>query len=249
LTRLGVTVLGGLRGNVEIPRQAGGSTAYWVGENAAPPESGLAFDKVALTPHTLAAAVPISRRALLQTSPDIEALTRNDLIRVMALEMDRVGINGEADTDAPDGLLDNAGISIVDFEAAAPTWEKVVDLESVITAADADVAGMSYAMNANMRGRLKTTRKDAGSGLFVMSETGQVNGYGSVMSNQIVAGDLLFGNWSDFVIAMWSGLDLTVDTAANAATGGIVLRAFQDVDFAQRHDKSFARGFDVTPGA
>ncbi|PKP67642.1 MAG: phage major capsid protein [Alphaproteobacteria bacterium HGW-Alphaproteobacteria-5] len=176
LTRLGVTVLGGLRGNVEIPRQSGGSTAYWVGENAAPTESGLAFDKVALTPHTLAAAVPISRRALLQTSPDIEALTRNDLIRVMALEMDRVGLNGDADTDAPAGLLDNAGISIVDFEAAAPTWEKVVALESAISANDADVAGMLYAMNAAMRGTLKTTRKDAGSGLFVMSETGQEAG-------------------------------------------------------------------------
>lgn len=242
LDRLGIRTLSGLVGNIDIPRQTAGATAYWVGENASPTGSDASFDKVSMTPHTLAAAVSISRRAMLQTTPSVEALVRDDLIRIMALAIDNAGINGSTDTDAPDGLLDATGINAVTFTtASAPSWEEVVELESKIAADDADVEAMRYALAATMRGTLKTTKKDAGSGAFIF-DGGQVNGYDAVVSNQIAAGDLLFGNWADLVLGLWSGLDLTVDTAANAASGGIVLRAFQDLDFAVRHDESFARG-------
>ncbi len=243
LTRLGVRTLTGLSGNVTIPRQTSGGTAYWVGEGGAPTESQSSFDGLSLTPHTLAAAVPITRRAMLQTSPDMEALVRDDLIRIMALEIDRVGINGDADSDAPDGLMD-AAISDVDFATAgAPTWAEVVQMESVIAADDADVEGMKYCFNANMRGWLKSTPKVSGTAEFMMKGT-ELNGYQSVVSNNAPAASLLYGNWMDFIIAMWSGLDLTVDTATLAASGGVHLRAFQDVDFGLRHDKSFSYGRD-----
>lgn len=244
LLNLGVTFLPGLSGNMAIPRQTAGGTGYWVGENGAPTESGLAFDLVNLTPHTLGAAVPISRRALMQTSPAIENLVRSDLIRIMALELSRCGLNGDADPDAPDGLADNANITPTAWAAGIgglPTWGEMVDLETKVASDDADVETMRYLFNAGIRGHLKQTPTDAGSGKMAMDGK-IVNGYDAVVSNQAITGDAWFGNWSDFVVAMWSGLDLTIDTAANAANGGIVLRAFQDVDFGQRHDESFARG-------
>lgn len=248
LSQLGVRTLTGLSGNVDIPRQTGGATAYWVGESADPTSSGLTFDKVAMTPHTLAAQVPISRRALIQTSPGIEALVRDDLIRTMALAMDHCGINGNADVDAPDGLLDIAGINVVDTGTAITTGtglqDFLIDLESAIYSNDADVADMKYLFNATVRGLIKKLKDADGRPLNVMVD-GQINGYGSVMSNNAPAANALFGNWSDFIIGMWSGLDLTVDNAALAASGGVVLRAFQDVDFAVRHAKSFARAYDA----
>ncbi len=245
LTRLGVRTLTNLTGNVGIPRQTGGGTAYWVGEGSGPSESELAVDSVQLTPHTLAAAVAITRRAILQSSPSMEALVRDDLINVLALEMDRVGINGDADADAPDGLLE-APINDVDSAAAgAPTWAEVVEMESEVAADDADVDGMRYAFNAAMRGHLKSTPKVAGTAEFMMNGQ-EVNGYGAVTSNNTPAAGMLYGNWSDFIIGMWSGLDLTVDTATLAASGGVHLRAFQDLDFAVRHPESFAYGRDYS---
>lgn len=248
LSQLGVRTLTGLSGNVDIPRQTGGATAYWVGESQDPTTSGLTFDKVSMTPHTLAAQVPISRKALIQTSPGIEALVRDDLIRTMALAMDHCGINGNADTDAPDGLLDIAGINVVDTGTAITTGtglqDFLIDLESAIYANDADVMDMKYLFNATVRGLIKKLKDADGRPLNVMVD-GQINGYGSVMSNNAPAANVLFGNWSDFIIGMWSGLDLTVDNAALAASGGVVLRAFQDVDFAVRHAKSFARAYDA----
>lgn len=241
LTRLGVRTLTGLSGNVAIPRQTGGGTAYWVGEGAGPSDSDLAFNTLNMTPHTLAAAVPITRRAMVQISPDIEALVRDDLINVLALEMDRVGINGDVDVDAPDGLLD-AAINTTDWAVAgAPTWAEIVAMESEIGADDADVEGMKYAFNAAMRGWLKSTPKVSGTAEFMMKGR-EVNGYESVTSNNSPANSALLGNWQDFIIGMWSGLDLTVDTATLASSGGAHVRAFQDLDFGVRHTESFCHG-------
>ncbi|MFT5616294.1 MAG: hypothetical protein ACI8Q6_003591, partial [Granulosicoccus sp.] len=60
--------------------------------------------------------------------------------------------------------------------------------------------------------------------------------------NNSPANGTLLGNWQDYIIAMWSGLDLTVDSATLASSGGIYLRAFQDLDFGLRHAESFAYG-------
>lgn len=241
LSRLGIRTLSGLMGDISIPRQTGASTAYWVGEGSGPTASEFTTDNKTATPHTLAGAVPITRKAMIQTSPDVEMLVRDDLVKVIALEADRVGINGDADADAPDGLLDN---TITDQNWAAvgqPTWSEVVDMETKIMADDADVADMKYLFPATVVGHLKSTPKVSGTAVF-MTEGGQTNGYSTVMSNQTPAAGGLFGNWSDFVWCLWSGLDLTVDTATLAASGGIFLRAFQDMDFICRQEKSFVYG-------
>ena len=178
----------------------------------------------------------------MQSSPDIEALIRDDLIQVLALEIDNVGINGSVDVDAPDGVLD-AAINTLDWAAAtdAPTWAEMVGLESAIAADDADVDGMRYLMRPALRGYLKATPKVAGTAEFMM-QGNEVNGYQVITSNNGPATGTILGNWQDLVLAMWSGLDLTVDTATLASSGGLMLRAFQDVDFGVRHAESFVHG-------
>ena len=90
-----------------------------------------------------------------------------------------------------------------------------------------------------MYGALKTTQKDAGSGQFVATGDG-MNGYRAIVSNQVTAGDLFFGNFSDLLIGMYGGLDLTVDPYTNSTSGSVRLVALQTVDVAVRHAVSFA---------
>ncbi len=244
IMRANPTMLGGLSGNVAIPRQTGGATAYWVGEDTAPAQSGAAFDQVTMTPRTVGAISEISRRLLLQSSVDVEAMVRRDLATGVALEIDAVALNGSADTDAPNGLKDYAAsLNAVDFAAAgAPTWAELVAMETAIAADDADVDSMAYIFNAALRGYLKQTPKVSGHPVFLMGDDKLVNGYASIVSNQSATGDLWLGNWADFVIGMWSGLDLTVDPYTAAATGAVRVIAHQDVDFAIRHAESFCYG-------
>ncbi|WP_426979772.1 hypothetical protein ACHW9U_09025 [Xylella fastidiosa] len=53
-----------------------------------PPEN----DQIHFTPKSLAAYTDITRRLLLQSTPDAEQIVRSDLLNVMALEVDRAAI-------------------------------------------------------------------------------------------------------------------------------------------------------------
>ena len=77
---------------------------------------------------------------------------------------------------------------------------------------------------------------------FAIDPDGTMNGYRTIVSNQATAGYLLFGNFSDCLIGMWGGLDLTVDPYTASTTGTVRVVALQSVDVAVRHAVSFALG-------
>ena len=243
LDQAGATVLTGLTGNVAIPRQSGAATAYWVAESGSPTESQQTVDQVSLVPRTVAAYTDFSRRLMIQSSIDVENMVRNDLASVIALKIDYAGLYGTGASSEPLGLKNTTGIGTVDFAAAAPTFAEVVDLESDVATANALLGTPVYLMNAAMRGNLKTTKKDAGSGIFIM-ENGEVNGYRGVLSNQVASGDLWFGNFADLIIGYFSGLDLMVDPYTHSTSGTVRVVAMQDCDIAIRHPESFSRGND-----
>lgn len=237
------TRLAGLVGNVDIPRQKSGTTTYWVGEGNAPTTSEIGVDKVSLTPKTLAAFSDITRRMLIQSTPDAEMLTRKDLVRSMALELDRIAIYGSGSANQPRGVKNIVGINVVDFAATNPTYAEIVQMETEIAADNADVGSMCYVGPSTLRGHLKTTQKFAGTnGMPIWEQGNTVNGYDFETTNQIVAGDSFFANWEDLLIAMWGGLDLTVDPYALATSGGVRVITFQDVDINARHPESFCNG-------
>jgi len=241
LDQAGATVLTGLTGNVAIPRQSGAATAYWVAESGSPTESQQTVDQVSLVPRTVAAYTDFSRRLMVQSSIDVENMVRNDLAQVIALKIDAAGLYGTGASNEPLGLKNTTGIGTEDFAADAPTFAEVVALESDVATANALLGSPVYLMNAAMRGNLKTTKKDAGSGIFIM-ENGEVNGYRGVLSNQVASNDLWFGNFADLIIGYFSGLDLMVDPYTHSTSGTVRVIAMQDCDIAIRHPESFSRG-------
>ena len=241
LDQAGATVLTGLTGNVAIPRQSGAATAYWVAESGSPTESQQTVDQVSLVPRTVAAYTDFSRRLMIQSSIDVENMVRNDLAQVIALKIDAAGLYGTGASNEPLGLKNTTGIGTEDFANDAPTFAEVVALESDVATANALLGSPVYLMNAAMRGNLKTTKKDAGSGIFIM-ENGEVNGYRGVLSNQVASNDLWFGNFADLIIGYFSGLDLMVDPYTHSTSGTVRVIAMQDCDIAIRHPESFSRG-------
>lgn len=241
LSRLGVRTLSGLVGDVTIPRQASASTTYWVGEAGAPNLSDITFGHVRMTPKTVSGAVAISRRLMIQSSLDIETLVRQDIAEQLALAKDKAGLYGIGSEYTPRGLKHTTGVQTVDFAADAPTFGELVDMETKIDVQNALMGNTKYIFNANMKGTLKKTQKVSGQDVFLI-ENNEVNGYGFEASNQIEAGDIWFGNWSDLLQGEWSGVDLRLDTATLAGQDGVVIRAFHDTDFAARRGLSFVRG-------
>jgi HK97 family phage major capsid protein len=237
----GALVLNGLVGNIAIPRQTSSTTAYWIGEGNSPTESQIGFDQVAMSPKTCAGFVDYSRKMMLQSSLSIEALIRADLAKVIALEIDRAALYGSGSSNQPLGLKNVTGINVKTLGAAAPTFAEVVDLETVIASANADVGTMKYLVNAAGRGALKTTPKVTAQPMYLWEPGNSINGYPVLVSNQVASGDYLFGNWANLVLGFWSGLDLTVDPYTQSTSGTVRVVAFQDTDVACRHPGSFSR--------
>nr|BAR30270.1 phage major capsid protein [uncultured Mediterranean phage uvMED] len=234
------TMLTGLSGNVSIPRMTSSSTAYFVGESGSPTESQQAFDQVNMTPKTVGAFVDYSRRLLLQSSIDVETMIRDDIAKVIATKLDNAAIYGSGSSNEPLGIKDTTGVGTQTISTFG-TFAEYIGMETDVAAANADVANMFYLINASARGALKSTEKASNTAQFVF-ENNEINGYPAIVSNQLANNDVLFGDFSQFVIGMWSGLDLTVDPYANATAGSVRIIALQDVDFGVKQPGAFCFG-------
>ncbi len=236
---LGATVLDGLRGNVSIPKKNGNAAFYWLADDDSVTDSDPAFGSVNLSPKTVAGSVPMSRRLLKQSSPSIEALVLADLQRGAALAIDLAALEGSGTNNQPQGVVNVTGVNTQAVDTpGAPTWDELVGFETAVADDEALDGALAYLTTSAVLGKLKVTPKDAGSGLFLV-EGNEANGYPVRVRNGITANRIVFGNWSDVLIGMWGILDVMPDTAAKAASGGLVLRVFQDVDIAVRHAESF----------
>ena len=257
----GLTMLSGLEGNVEIPKKLTSSQYYFVGENQDVTNSKLTFGLVNMIPRTIGVRVPISRRMMIQASPDIENLVRLDMAESLALGMDYTIGYGTGSNGQPLGIINNTGLGSVTFAGGASKkfpasvggdgstdlkcgdWGEYVDLETAIAVNNLDVSSMRYVMNSVMRGALKQTLRASAAGSdYIMTDAGEVNGYSTVISNQMQTNDVLFGNFADCVVGMWSGLDVVVDPYTQSASGQVILTVHQDFDVALRRPQSFALG-------
>ena len=237
----GATMLTGLQGDVKIPKKTAASTAAWIAtEGGASTESEPTFGQVTMSPKTIGAFTDITRLMMMQSSLDIENLVRNDLSTGIALAIDDGALEGAGSSGAPTGIKNTSGINApTAFAAANPTFAEVVAMETAVAEDNALMGNLAYILPAGMAGALKTTAKDAGSGQFVL-QGGEMNGYRAIVSNQVTAGDLYFGNFADCLIGMYGGLDITVDPYTASTSGTVRIVALQTVDVAVRHAVSFA---------
>lgn len=236
---LGADVLTGLVGNVDIPAADGDGTYYWIDEGEDGTESDIPTRTVALTPKTIAGAVAVTRRLLKQSDPSVEAMLMRQMQLGASIGIDNAVFAGVA--KGPTGILKTTGINTVTIATAGkPTWLEAIALETACAADDALVDNMAYVGHSNVIGHCKGTPRDAGSGLMVM-EGGEINGYKAYRKNGIANTDLLFGNFADLVIGMWGVLDIVADKSTKAASGGLVMRVFQDVDAQVKRAKSFSK--------
>lgn len=238
VVQAGARMLTGLVGDVAIPRQTGGATAYWVAENNAPTDSTPAVDQVPLTPHTVGAYTDISRKLMKQSSIDVEQFVRADLAATLGLAIDLAALHGTGLNNQPTGI---AGAGINAATTGAADWDKIVELETLIAADNADIGTLAYMTNATERGLLKTTPKESGNPIYLWENgASPVNGYPCWISNQVASKRIFFGNWADLILGMWGALDLMVDPYSNSTSGAVRIIALQDVDVAVRHPESFS---------
>ncbi len=255
LNRLGIQTMSGLSGNVAIPRQTGAATAYSVAESAALTESTQAINQVSLTPHRVGAYNEYTKQLLLQSSVDVENFIRDDLMKVIAIKLDYLGLQGSGSASQPTGVLNTASVGTITFGAAA-TYAKMVSMETSLAAANADMGRMAYITDATSRGVLKSAAKllvgattvtavpiwdgNMGDG----STDGIVNGYRAAATNQVDNHLAFFGNWEELILGMWGGFDVVVNPYALDINAEVRITINTFIDYAVRHAQSFCVSTD-----
>jgi HK97 family phage major capsid protein len=257
LPKLGATVLDGLVGDVDIPRQTESAQAEWLAEDAPLTGSDLNFDDLQLRPTTVGALTSFSRRTLINAVPSIEALVRADLAKVIAEAVDLAALFGDGSTQ-PLGVINTTGVAQVSF-ASGPTWDQVLSLIASVEGSNIVGQNLGFALSAWSAKQLRATTKVPGDGSagFIMDGVGQLAGYQAAVSSTVPGNDpaisgaepgaVIFGDWSNLILASWSGVDILVNPYASGAyeRGRVLVRAMRDVDTGVRHPEAFAFADDM----
>lgn len=251
--RLGVRVLSGLRGNVVIPKHDSGLSVGWVGENGNVPAAGdMGFDTVTLSPKHAGGVSEMSRQLIMQSSPDIEELIREELAHLIAKGIDSALIGGGG-TNEPVGVLANLAASggVQSGSLATLSWANVLELIEKAEVANAPVS--SWLTHPSAATRLRSTLKATGIAGYLM-EGGRMADMPVHVTNQVPeksgspnTGRLILGDWSQVMLGVWSEIDLLLNPFDSTAyaRGGVLVRAMSTVDIGIRHPESFIVADDL----
>lgn len=244
---MGATRLSGLQGNVTIPRQTAAGTGYWLADETTQiTESQPTLAQLSLAPKNVGAYTEISRQLMMQSSPDAESLVMSDLAQVVALAVDVAAIRGSG-SGQPTGVVNTSGIGAV--TGTSIDYAKTLEFQTDVAAANALSASCGYvttpAVASIMMQRVKVS--STYSPLWEGSVLdGTVVGFRAMSSNQMSSGTMLFGDWTQLVVAEWGILELEVNPYADfkAAISGV--RAIYTCDIGVRVPGAFSYASSVT---
>jgi HK97 family phage major capsid protein len=245
---LGARTLSGLVGNVEIPGEKAAPSVAWVAENAAITATDPQFLQVTLTPHHVGSLSEFSRNMLLQTSPGIEGILRQMMARDIGLEMDRVAINGGG-TNQPVGVL-----------AASGTQTQAYATSLLHTAAD--MIGKANVANVGAARAFVSTPRVETIAMKTLDEQNLPLGVPAIFHQQRTAftnlapdnlgggtneSALIYGDFSELLIGLWSALDILVNPYESSAyaKGNVMVRAMATADIALRNPTAFVKATGV----
>ena len=227
--KLGATYFRNANGPVVIPRQTGSTSAdSTLTEIEAITPTNISMDQITLNPQRIGAGTSYSRQLLMQSLESLDAFILADLNKTMGLAVD-------------DYLIAKlyAGVSATDGTGVA-VEEVPFLMEEELRLANANADAAKFAMDPTANRRLRRAVLDAGSGLFAGDYNSTI-GYGQTVSTQFNADDIILGDFSDFVVCEWSGMDLIVDPYTGAGQDVVKVTANTYLDGTVRRADSFSR--------
>lgn len=247
MAQAGITMLPGLVGNVDIPRQTSGAASTWISaEDGDATESEAQFDQVSLAPKDLACYTEVTRRLIQQSTPAIEGIVLRDLAIAQALGIDSAVLYGSGSSGQPRGVANQTGINTLDLAAADPTYAELIAIITKVLEDNALSGSLRWMISPAGWEALSTTSKQASGveGNFILGDNARIAGYDYNVSNQVTTEEYFFGDWSQVLLGEWGGLEMNVDPYTHSLKGKIRYITFKTVDVAVRHPESFCYAHD-----
>lgn len=249
LYAMGARRLGGLRDNITIPRQTSGATAYWLATEATTiTESQLVLGQIALTPKNVGAYTEVSKQLAGQSNPDVESIVMGDLAAQVGVDIDAKGINGSGASGQPTGLLNVSGVGSV--TGTSLDYADIIEFQTDVFGSNNPLTNAGYITTGAVAGLLKQRVKFASTASPIwngrLEGTEDVDGYRGMASNNVPSATMIFGDFSQVIIAEWGVLEVDVNPYAGFTAGIIGIRAMASIDVALRYPSAFSVATSIT---
>lgn len=223
LAEAGAQFMSGLQGDVQIPVMHKQNVGF-ASEIADAMDGASGFTNVKLSPKRITAYVDVSRKMLLQATPDIEAAIIADLGNAIAEKIENQFFSDSSgSTDSYKGIF-----NLIEPTSGISTFAGLVDLEADVD--DANVFGeMHYVLGNKAKAALRAMAKSSKSTELVY-ENGEVDGTKAYNTSNVAGKKFVYGNFNNVVVGMW-GTNLLIDpyTQATKSTVRVICEAWVDV--------------------
>jgi HK97 family phage major capsid protein len=249
VARLGATHVGPLVDNATFPKR-GTNTAYWLSdENTQITESQQTVGQLAMTPRTVAAICDISHQLSKQIGPAGEAMLLADLGADIAVAVDAAALAGSGAAGQPIGILSTPNVGT--FTGTSLGAAGILDAQQDVAAANAVVseASCGFVTTPTVAGLLKGRPQllDGTAPIWTGPvHAGRIDEMPAYSTTSMTAATMVYGDFSQLVIAEWGLLELLADPFTNFTTGGTKLRALWHVDIAARYAAAFSIATSIT---
>lgn len=242
MLQAGAKFLTGLVGDLHYPVMTAASCS-WESETSEADNGSPTFSNVKLSPKRMAVVVPISKQFLIQDSVGAENAIREEIINAINAKLEATILGSVAgSTTQPAGFFANTAsvVSVSDFKG-------LVDLEADLE--EANVYGeLKYILAPKAKSALRNMAKSAKSTQLVY-ENNEVDGTPALSTSNVKTTNFVYGDFSQYVIAQWGNIDITVDNVTLAASGQIRLVVNCYFDAKPLRAAAFKVGKIVAPAA
>ena len=264
VSQLGITVMTGLRGDVQWPRHSTDVGFSWETETSNVDESVPAYDNIKVQPKRTGMYVDVTSQMMLQSSFVLEQHLRNIITRRYELTVDDAVLIGGGSNE-PVGILNYSGVNVLSLGSGSTsnnmTYGALISMIRDVKAANSRVGSAGFVTSANGEFALANTPKQTSGveGNFIYDFNGRLVGR-PLFTTEVIPSDFSEGSqndltaiiysdyWQSAVLGTWGGLDILFDpyTQALAGTKRFVVNAFMDVEVQQPKEFSICKDWDAT---
>jgi len=220
-------------GNLVLPKLSSDFTAMFdfIEEGADSPLVDSNFEKLVLKPKTFSGSVPITR-TLIKSADTAERYVQDAMVRGAGLKLEKEILTSIVTAATKETLT------------GAITQEDVQGALAKLATANVTIDSVVAVVHPATAAVLRSTLVGANTAAKYMIEGYRFDAYlcdsvRIIESTQVAAGQIVFGDFSNVVIASWGGLAVDRDDTTLRASQGIVLRTFAFIDHAVAHDEAF----------
>jgi HK97 family phage major capsid protein len=262
VAQLGITVMSGLRGDVQWPRHSGDVGFSWETESSNVDESVPTYDNIKIQPKRTGMYVDVTSQMMLQSSFVLEQHLRNIITRRYELTVDDAVLIGGG-VNEPTGILNYSGVNVLSLGTSGGdmTYAALISMIRDVKAAKSRVGNAGFVTSANGEFALANTPKQTSGveGNFVYDFSGRLVGR-PLFTTEVIPSNFTEGAqsdltaiiysdyWQSAVLGNWGGLDILFDpyTQALAGTKRFVVNAFMDVELQHAAEFSICKDWDAT---